>query len=85
MRKYKDFKERITIIAEAGVNHNGDYSRAIELIDVAADCGADFVKFQTFKATNLVSDSAALADYQTKTTSYENQSRMLTELELKYE
>jgi len=78
-------KERITIIAEAGVNHNGDYSRAIELIDVAAECGADFVKFQTFQANKLVSKSAPLADYQTKLTSYDNQSSMLAKLELKYE
>jgi N,N'-diacetyllegionaminate synthase len=81
----EEVKEKITIIAEAGVNHNGDYSRAIELIDVAAECGADFVKFQTFQANKLVSKSAALAEYQMKTTSYNNQSSMLTKLELKYE
>jgi N,N'-diacetyllegionaminate synthase len=77
--------EKITIIAEAGVNHNGDYNRAIELIDVAAECGADFVKFQTFQASKLVSKSAALADYQAKLTPYDNQSSMLKTLELKYE
>ena len=41
------------IIAEAGVNHNGDLAIAKQLIDVAADCGADMVKFQTFKATGF--------------------------------
>jgi N,N'-diacetyllegionaminate synthase len=85
MLKIENINEKIIIIAEAGVNHNGDYSKAQELIDVAADCGADFIKFQTFKATNLVSASAALAEYQTTTTSYKNQLEMLTNLELKYE
>ena len=42
--------DRVVIIAEAGVNHNGEIEKAIELIDVAADAGADFVKFQSFKA-----------------------------------
>lgn len=52
------------IIAEAGVNHNGDMAMARRLIDVAADAGADYVKFQTFDAAALVSRSAPLADYQ---------------------
>lgn len=52
------------IIAEAGVNHNGDMAMARRLIDVAADAGADYVKFQTFDAGALVSRSAPLADYQ---------------------
>ena len=43
------------IIAEAGVNHNGDPNLAKQLIDAAADAGADLVKFQTFKAQSLVS------------------------------
>ena len=85
MHKNKVLNGKITVIAEAGVNHNGDYNKALELIDIAADCGADFVKFQTFKPTNIVSGSASLAAYQTSTTSYENQLMMLTELELKYE
>ena len=46
---------RVFIIAEAGVNHNGDINLAKKLIDVAAKAGADAVKFQTFKARNLVS------------------------------
>lgn len=52
------------IIAEAGVNHNGELEKAIALIDIAADAGADFVKFQTFKAEKLVTPSAQKAEYQ---------------------
>jgi len=85
MTKRVNAHKKITVIAEAGVNHNGDFAKALELIDVAADCGADFIKFQTFKATNLVSASADLAAYQATTTSYGNQLEMLTDLELKYE
>jgi N,N'-diacetyllegionaminate synthase len=52
------------IIAEAGVNHNGDINLAKQLIDVAAEAGADLVKFQTFLADDLVTQSAPKADYQ---------------------
>ena len=45
MTKSGNANEKITVIAEAGVNHNGDFTKALELIDVAADCGADFIKF----------------------------------------
>ena len=62
------------IIAEAGVNHNGDISLARQLIDVAADVGADFVKFQTFTADKLVTKSAEKAEYQNQTTD-ENESQ----------
>ena len=55
---------KVIIIAEAGVNHNGDLKKAIELIDIAADAGADYVKFQTFKAEKLVNPTAQKADYQ---------------------
>jgi len=57
-------KEKVIIIAEAGVNHNGSVEIAKKLIDVAADAGADFVKFQTFKANKLVSNDAKKATYQ---------------------
>ena len=55
-------KNKVLIIAEAGVNHNGDINLAKKLIDVAADAGVDYVKFQTFKAEKLVSKSAKKAD-----------------------
>ena len=71
------------VIAEAGVNHNGNINLAKKLIDVAADAGADAVKFQTFKAVNLVSKQALKADYQKQTTdSNESQFEMIKKLEL---
>jgi len=71
------------IIAEAGVNHNGDISSAKQLIDVAAEAGADLVKFQTFNADRLVTRTAKKANYQKKTTdSSESQYEMLSRLEL---
>jgi len=72
------------IIAEAGVNHNGDINAAKMLIDAAADAGADYVKFQTFKAEKLVSKSAQKADYQNTNTgnTKESQLEMLQKLEL---
>lgn len=74
---------KIFIIAEAGVNHNGDIEIARQLVDAAAEAGADAVKFQTFKADKLVSKSAQKADYQKKTTnSQESQFAMLKKLEL---
>lgn len=72
------------IIAEAGVNHNGDIETAKKLIDAAAMAGVDYVKFQTFKASKLVSDKGQMADYQTINTKNANQSQleMLKKLEL---
>ena len=72
------------IIAEAGVNHNGDIETAKRLIDVASDAGVDYVKFQTFKAERLVSPSAQKAKYQIKndTNSDDSQLNMLKKLEL---
>lgn len=73
------------IIAEAGVNHNGDPEIAKLLIDVAADAGADAVKFQTFKAEKLVTKSAKMADYQVQNIgAEESQLDMLRKLELQY-
>lgn len=56
--------KKVVIIAEAGVNHNGDLQKAIGLIDSAAEAGADYVKFQTFKAEKIVNPTAQKADYQ---------------------
>jgi len=71
------------VIAEAGVNHNGDMDLAIQLIEAAADAGADVVKFQTFKADQLATTKAAKACYQQQTTDKaENQQAMLKRLEL---
>ena len=72
------------IIAEAGVNHNGDIGTAKRLIDVASDAGADYVKFQTFKAERLVSPSAQKAKYQIKNDRNcdDSQLNMLKKLEL---
>lgn len=74
------------IIAEAGVNHNGDEKLAFELVDAAFDSGADVVKFQTFKADNLASKYAVQAEYQlANTKKEESQLSMLRRLELPYE
>ena len=71
------------IIAEAGVNHNGSIELARQLIDVAADAGADYVKFQTFKAEKIASKKAVKAEYQQQTTGGdEGQLQMLRKLEL---
>ncbi|WP_068547301.1 N-acetylneuraminate synthase [Thalassotalea crassostreae] len=74
------------IIAEAGVNHNGKEKLAFELVDVAHRAGANIVKFQTFKASKLVTASAKQADYQvTNTKKEESQLAMLERLELSYD
>lgn len=74
---------KILIIAEAGVNHNGNMVLAKQLIDAAAEAGADLVKFQTFSASRLATRSAKKADYQTQTTDKtESQYDMLLRLEL---
>jgi N,N'-diacetyllegionaminate synthase len=79
-------KNKVLIIAEAGVNHNGKLSLATGLIDAAKDAGADFVKFQTFQADKLVSPKTSKAGYQKKTTSQsETQYEMIKKLELSVE
>ncbi len=73
----------IFIIAEAGVNHNGDLSLAKKLVDTAVKIGADAVKFQTFKAEDICTPDAKQANYQVKNTKKEeSQSEMLKRLEL---
>ena len=81
MKKNKTF-----IIAEAGVNHNGSFELAKQLVDKAVWAGADCIKFQTFNSKNLVSKNAQKAEYQKKTTdSSESQLEMLKKLELSKE
>lgn len=79
-------KDGVLIIAEAGVNHNGDLDIARKLIDVAAEAGADVVKFQTFKADQVASSKANKTNYQTQnqnTLGDQGQREMLKRLELK--
>lgn len=73
---------RVFIIAEAGVNHNGDIDLARQLIRIARDCGADAVKFQTFRAEDLVTLDAPAAEYQTRNAGVTTQFDMLKKLEL---
>lgn len=76
----------IKIIAEAGVNHNGSAELAFRLVEAAHAAGADIVKFQTFKAKNLVNKSAQQAEYQTRNTGVvESQFDMLSRLELGFD
>jgi N,N'-diacetyllegionaminate synthase len=74
----------VFIIAEAGVNHNGDEALAIELVEIAARCGADAVKFQTFSADKLVARGTAKAAYQSRETGDGDQHAMLKALELSH-
>jgi len=76
----------VTVIAEAGVNHNGDVDLAFALVDAAADAGADVVKFQTFSAQRLATASAGMAEYQKRNVgAVEPQIDMLRRLELSAE
>ena len=78
-----DMTDHVTIIAEAGVNHNGDIGLAKALVGAAATSGADIVKFQTFRAQELTVADAPKAEYQKKTTDNEVTARdLLTSLEM---
>lgn len=79
--------DRTIIIAEAGVNHNGSMEMAKAMVDVAADAGVDYIKFQTFKSELLVTSQAQQADYQKKQAKEEDNSQlsMLRKLELSEE
>ena len=77
---------RVLIIAEAGVNHNGCIEIAKKLIDVASDAGANYVKFQTFKAEAMASKNAPKAKYQKETTGNDSsQFEMIKKLELSFD
>ena len=79
-------QNKVIVIAEAGVNHNGSLVTAKQLIDAASEAGADLVKFQTFSADRLVTILAPKATYQNKTTSpLESQHDMIRKLELSRE
>lgn len=79
--------KKVLIIAEAGVNHNGSIDTAMKMIECAAQAGADYIKFQTFKTENLVCKDARQASYQQKNlkSSDDTQSSMLKKLELSHE
>ena len=78
--------EKVVIIAEAGVNHNGSIENAYKLIDVAFESGVDYVKFQTFKASQIVTKSSPKAKYQLEVTdTEESQFDMLKKLELDFD
>ncbi|PVY92490.1 N-acetylneuraminate synthase [Acidovorax sp. 99] len=75
-------RSKVFIIAEAGVNHNGDVAIALKLADAAYAAGADAVKFQTFRAVDVVTRSAATANYQRTNTGATSQFDMIRALEL---
>ena len=78
--------KKTLIIAEAGVNHNGDLKKAIKLVDVAKDCGADIIKFQTFSSSEIATLNAPKAKYQISKNSKKNENmrQMLKRYELTF-
>ena len=76
---------RVQVVAEIGVNHDGSLNKALRLIDLAVESGADVVKFQTFRATRLASTSTPKVPYQERDTSTSSHFHMLSQLELSFE
>ena len=72
------------IIAEAGVNHNGDLKKALKMVNIAARANADFIKFQIFIPENLAQSKLGLAKYQKKQVKYSSQLEMLKKLSLSF-
>src|SRR5271170_3243665 len=72
----------VLVIAEIGVNHDGSVARALELVKIAAECGADAVKLQIFSADALLHSSCKLAEYQKRTGSVRDPVEMLRKYEL---
>ena len=84
--KYVSQSDPVFIIAEAGVNHNGNIDLAFRLIDIATEANVDAVKFQAFKTENLILQNVSKAPYQQKTTeAKESQFEMLKKLEITLE
>lgn len=78
--------KKVQIIAEAGVNHNGNMELAMKLVDIAAKAGADYIKFQTWKSESIISRYAPKAKYQTEATkSGETMLSMVKKLELSFD
>lgn len=75
-------KQKVFIIAEAGVNHNGSLDIAKKMIDTAKECNADAIKFQTFVANEVVTKTAPKAEYQEKSSTGKTQQEMISEFEL---
>ena len=76
------YNQPLYFIAEAGVNHNGDIKLALKLIEEAKKCGADAIKFQTFKAEQVCLPNSPTPEYQKKNTGADNQWKLLRPLEL---
>lgn len=85
LNMYDGCIERVCIIAEIGVNHNGNIELAKKMIKSASECGVDAVKFQTFNTEELVTGNAKTAEYQKNNTNANSQSEMLKKLELSFD
>ena len=73
---------KITVIAEAGVNHNGSLKNALKMVDIASEAGADYIKFQTFDPKSLTNSNLGLAKYQKQNTKENSHLKMLNMLSL---